>query len=77
DAVRPICDDVHDRGAQALYEYAERFDGVRPTSLRVPPHALEAALDTLDDGVRAALEISIERARAVHADQRRVDTTTR
>ncbi len=77
DAVRPICDDVHDRGAQALYEYAERFDGVRPTSLRVPPHVLEAALDTLDDDVRAALEISIERARAVHADQRRVDTTTR
>lgn len=76
DAVRPICDDVHDRGAEALYELAERFDGVRPTSLRVPPQVLEAALEVLDADVRTALELAVERARAVHADQRRTDTTT-
>ena len=76
-AVAEVLDAVRERGADAVVGYTERFDGVRPTSLRVPPHVLEAALDTLDDGVRAALEISIERARAVHADQRRVDTTTR
>ena len=76
-AVRPICDDVHDRGAEALYEYGERFDGVRPSSLRVPAEVLTAAVDVLDADVRAALEVSIERARAVHADQRRTDTTTR
>lgn len=75
-AVRPICDDVHDRGAAALYDYAERFDGVRPGSLRVPASVLVAAVDVLDPDVRAALEVSIERARAVHADQRRTDTTT-
>ncbi|WP_068259435.1 histidinol dehydrogenase [Janibacter limosus] len=77
DAVRPICDDVHDRGAEALYDDAERFDGVRPSTLRVPAEVLQAALQTLDGDVRAALEVSIERARAVHADQRRADTTTR
>ena len=76
-AVRPICADVPDRGAEARYEYGERFDGVRPSSLRVPAEVLTAAVDVLDADVRAALEVSIERARAVHADQRRTDTTTR
>ncbi len=75
-AVRPICDDVRDRGADALYELAERFDGVRPPTLRVPAHVLRAALDRLDGDVRAALEVAVERARAVHADQRRSDTRT-
>lgn len=75
-AVQPICDDVHDRGAEALYAYAERFDGVRPTSLRVPAAVLAAAVDALDPDVRTALEVSIERARTVHAAQRRTDTTT-
>jgi len=28
-AVRPICDDVHHRGAEALRDLGERFDGVR------------------------------------------------
>jgi histidinol dehydrogenase len=37
---------------------------------------LAAALQALDRDVRAALEVSIERAGAVHADQRRTDTTT-
>lgn len=38
---------------------------------------LAAALEALDPDVRAALEVSIERARAVHADQRRTDTVTK
>ena len=44
DAVRPISDEVHDRGAAALYDLAERFDGVRPSSLRVPQEVLELSL---------------------------------
>lgn len=75
DAVRPICADVAERGAPALYEYAERFDGARPPSLRVPAEVLADALDRLDADIRAALEVSIERARVVHAAQRREDTT--
>ena len=76
DVVRPICDDVRDRGADALLELGERFDGVRPQRLRVPAKVLTLALERLDPAVRAALEISIERARRVHADQVRTDTTT-
>jgi histidinol dehydrogenase len=76
DAVRPIVDDVRTRGAAALYDAAERFDGVRPDRLRVPAHLVADALESLDPGVRAALEESIRRARLVHAEQRRSDTTT-
>ena len=74
--VRPICEDVAHRGAEALRDLGERFDGVRPTHLRVPADVLRAALDGLDDDLRAALEEAIRRARLVHGDQRRTDTTT-
>lgn len=75
--VRPLCEDVRHRGVEALVELTERFDGVRLTDIRVPKDAIEAALDGLDPAVRAALEESIRRARAVHRDQRRTDHTTR
>lgn len=75
--VRPLCEDVRHRGVDALVELTERFDGVRLTDIRVPKDAIEAALDGLDPAVRAALEESIRRARAVHRDQRRTDHTTR
>ena len=74
--VRPICDDVRQRGAEALRDLGERFDGVRPGQLRVPAAVLTAALDLLDPAVRAALEETIRRARIVHEDQRRTDATT-
>jgi histidinol dehydrogenase len=76
DTVRPICEDVRRRGAAALYELGERFDGVRPTTLRVPAGVLSAALTALDPQVRAALEEAIRRVRIVHEDQRRSTTTT-
>ena len=76
DVVRPICDDVRDRGADALYAASERFDGVRPKRLRVPAEVVAATLERLDPAVRGALEESIRRARIVHADQRRTDTRT-
>lgn len=75
-AVRPIVDAVAERGAQAALEFGESFDRVRPTAVRVPVAALDAALAGLDGNVRAALEVAIERTRAVHADQRRNDVTT-
>ena len=74
--VRPIVDAVVDRGAEAALEYGESFDGVRPPTVRVPSAELDAALAGLDRDVRAALEVAIERTRAVHADQRRSDVTT-
>ncbi|MFE9749108.1 histidinol dehydrogenase [Saccharothrix saharensis] len=74
--VRPLVDDVRERGVEAVLEHGEKFDKVRPASIRVPAAELERALSELDPAVRAALEESIARTREVHADQRRVDTTT-
>lgn len=74
--VRPIVDSVAARGAEAALEFGQSFDGVRPAQVRVPAAALQRALDELPSAVIAALEVAIERARTVHADQRRTDTTT-
>ncbi|WP_033296427.1 histidinol dehydrogenase, partial [Amycolatopsis jejuensis] len=57
-------------------EFTERFDRVRPETVRVPVEELSAALAGLDPQARAALEESIARTRKVHADQRRQDVTT-
>ena len=67
--VRPIIDDVRERGAAALRDLAERFDGVRPHDLRVPVGAFAAALESLDSDLRTAVEESISRVRAVHEAQ--------
>ncbi|GAA1981593.1 histidinol dehydrogenase [Amycolatopsis minnesotensis] len=74
--VRPVVDAVRERGVEAVLDYTERFDGVRPSRVRVPSAELTRALSELDADVRAALEESIDRARKVHADQRRADVTT-
>ncbi|MFD9963128.1 histidinol dehydrogenase [Amycolatopsis sp. NPDC058986] len=74
--VRPVVEAVRDRGVEAVLEYTERFDKVRPSAVRVPAAELAKALDELDPAVRAALEESITRARKVHAEQRRQDVTT-
>ena len=75
-AVRPIVQAVAERGAEAALEYGASFDGVRPAAVRVPGAALDAALAGLDPEVRDALQVMIQRTRAVHADQRRTDVTT-
>ncbi len=74
--VEPIIQDVRQRGEVAIREATARFDGVELGTVRVAPDELETALATLDPDVRAALEVAIERVRAVHADQRRTDVTT-
>ncbi|MFJ4172086.1 histidinol dehydrogenase [Paenarthrobacter sp. NPDC089714] len=76
DAVRPLLEEVRTGGMEALLSLSERLDGVRPDSLRVPRHVIEAAADGLDEDVRAALLESIKRARRVHEDQVRRDTST-
>lgn len=74
--VAPIVADVAERGVAAVLDACERFDRVRPPHLRVPVERLRRALAELDPAVREALDESIKRARKVHADQRRTDSTT-
>jgi len=61
--VAPLCEDVRNRGEEAVLEYGERFDRVRPAALRVEAAELSSALDGLDQDARAGLEASIDRLR--------------
>jgi len=74
--VRPVVEAVRDRGVEAVLEFAEQFDKVRPDAIRVPEHELTAALAALDPAVVDALEEAISRTRVAHADQRRTEVTT-
>ncbi|MEO6881681.1 MAG: histidinol dehydrogenase [Mycobacteriaceae bacterium] len=76
DTVRPIVEAVRARGVEAVLELGERFDSVRPATIRVPAQVLAEAAASIDDDVRAALQESIDRSRRVHADQRRTETVT-
>lgn len=74
--VTPVVETVRERGAEAALEYGEQFDRVRPESVRVPQHIIDAALESLSAEVVAALKESIERVRKVHADQVPAEHTT-
>ena len=73
DVVRPLCDDVRARGADAVRELTARFDGVDLETTRVPQQALADALAATQPALRAALEEAASRARRVHEAQRRTD----
>ncbi|HEY1323029.1 MAG TPA: histidinol dehydrogenase, partial [Streptosporangiaceae bacterium] len=74
--IRPLCEDVKRRGAEAVREYTARFDGVDLATTRVPAQALDAALAGLDLQVRQALEEAIRRTRRVHGAQLPAETPT-
>lgn len=74
--VKPVIDAIREHGASAALDYGKKFDGVAPETVRVPGEQIEKALAEIDPDVRAALAEAIDRARRVHADQRRTDVTT-
>jgi histidinol dehydrogenase len=77
DRVRPMVEAVHQRGVEAVMEFAEKFEGVRPNAVRVLRDELVKAEKELDPEVREALLEAITRTRKVHGDQRRTETTTK
>ncbi|WP_084076726.1 histidinol dehydrogenase [Demequina sp. NBRC 110057] len=66
EVVTPIIADVRERGADALREYAARFDGVELDQIRVPADRIEAALESQDPAVLDAIREAITRVRAFH-----------
>ena len=73
--VRPIIEDVRDRGVAAVQDWSEKFDGVRAPQIRVPQEVIEKSLAELDPKIKAALIDAIARVQIVHEHQRRSDTT--
>lgn len=68
--ITPVVDDVRRRGAAAALDFAQKFDGVRPDAIRVPAQEWARAAQDLPSEVRAAIEESIRRVRAVHSEQK-------
>ena len=75
-AIEPILTTVSRGNESDLLDLCEKFDGVRPTSIRVPESAISEALATLDPAIRSALEEAIIRIKKVHSDQVRSSHTT-
>ena len=71
--VQEIIDHVRTGGVSALLDLGEKFDGVRPHSLRVSPSEISGALENLDEKVKQALLLSIERIKKVHQEQLRAE----
>ena len=71
DSIEPILQQVKNGREADLIELAVKFDGIAPPTIRVPRNELIKALSELDPEIRKALEISAERIRAVHEDQKR------
>src|SRR2546430_12433669 len=69
--VRPIIQDVRQRGDQALIEFTARFDRVQltPDRLRVSRAEIERAYQMLDTAVRGAIEHAIRNVRTFHERQ--------
>ena len=76
-SVTPILEAVKNGTEDTLKEFAIRFDGITPDSIRVPRTALKSALNELNPEVRAALVEAIERIKKVHSDQVRSEKETR
>lgn len=69
DKVAEIIDEVRRDGLAALKRHAEKFDGVIPSTFRVPAFAMIEALAGLDPTLRSAIEESIRRVRLVSQAQ--------
>jgi histidinol dehydrogenase len=73
ESVQEIINQVRAGGTESLFALAEKFDGVRPASLRVDKADIESALTSLDQRVRDALLLSIARITKVHQEQVRAE----
>jgi histidinol dehydrogenase len=73
--VARILGDVEAHGDSAVIDYTERFDRVRlePGALSVSGAEIDAAIATVADADRAALEFAAGRIRAYHERQRPAD----
>jgi len=61
DVAKGLIDAVRDRGELALFEQAERLDGVRPAQIRIHAEEIGKAVKALDPAVRDAIEEAIRR----------------
>ncbi len=69
--VRQILDNVRQRGDAALFEYTEKFDGVKLTALEVNKDQVDRAYNEVDKELIAALKLAKSRIAAYHEKQKK------
>jgi histidinol dehydrogenase len=69
-AVRDIIDEVRKKGDAALFEFTERFDGVRLNSLEVDKQEIKQAAREVDAELLRALKLAEERIADYHTTQK-------
>ncbi|MDA3030175.1 MAG: histidinol dehydrogenase [Actinomycetota bacterium] len=75
-AITPILDLFPGATEASLLDLCEKFDGVRPKSLKVKKSDIDEALKNLDSKVKSALLESIARVRKTSQDQMPVNKVT-
>lgn len=69
-AVATILDDVRINGDQAVFDLTEKYDGFKlPEGFCFTPEEIDAAIKTIPQDERTALEMAAERIRAYHKEQ--------
>ena len=71
DAVAEIIKNVRQNGDKALYEYCERFDKVKLSSLQVSTQEIEEAFLQVDEKFIGILSRAAENIRRFHSEQKR------
>ena len=68
--VRQIIKEVRRRGDGALFDYTEKFDGVRLSSLEITKKQISKAYREVDAELLSAMKLATERIRAFHQIQK-------
>jgi len=69
--VRTIIEEVRTRKDEALYDYSEKFDGIRPKELHVPTEEIEQAMKAVPADFITTLHMAKENIESYHKRQKR------
>ena len=67
--IRNIIDDIRSRGDCALYEYCQKFDKYRPSSLVMSKEEIDLAASKVDESLEAILHEAADNIRIYHEKQ--------
>lgn len=70
DIVRPIMDDVAERGDEALFDYEKKFDKVDLVQLRVTEDEFATAINEVPADMKLAIRRAYDQIKSFHAAQR-------
>ena len=68
--VEGVIGDVRNRGDQALLELTEKFDGIKPDSIKVSAEEVSAASERLSDEMKQALQQAYQNIATFHKAQK-------